>query len=67
MLLPRRDDAQQLPEEVKFAAEAKLIADIAQKAGITVTTVTEAGSASIKPQDLRENAKDMTVLVSCWE
>jgi len=32
-----------------------------------VTTVTEAGSASIKPQDLRENAKDMTVLVSCWE
>ena len=67
MLLPRSDDAQQLPDEVKFAAEAKLIADLAQKAGVTVTTVSEADSASIKPQDLRENAKDMTVLVSCWE
>ena len=26
-----------------------------------------ASSTTIKPQDLREKAKGMTVLVSCWE
>jgi hypothetical protein len=28
---------------------------------------TTASSTTIKPQDLREKAKGMTVLVSCWE
>ena len=65
MLLPRANGAQQLPDDVNFAIESKAIAAVAQAAGITVQTAVSAGL--LKPQDLREKAKDMTVLVNCWE
>ena len=65
MLLPRADGARELPEDVAFAVEAKVIADLAQKAGVSVDTTV--ASTAIKPHDLREKAKGMTVLVSCWE
>jgi S1-C subfamily serine protease len=65
MLLPRANGARELPEDVAFAVESKVIAELAQKAGVTVDTT--ASSTTIKPQDLREKAKGMTVLVSCWE
>jgi hypothetical protein len=64
-LLPRANGARELPEDVAFAVESKVIAELAQKAGVTVDTT--ASSTTIKPQDLREKAKGMTVLVSCWE
>lgn len=65
MLLPRKDGAQQLPEDVNFAVESTLIADVAQKAGVKVQTTQ--GSGVMQPEDLRAKAKGMTVLVSCWE
>ncbi len=65
MLLPRNDGAQQLPDDVNFAIEAGVITALAQELGIT--TQMAAGSGPLKPQDLREKAKGMTVLVSCWE
>ena len=65
MLLPRANGAQQLPDDVNFAIESKAIAAVAQAAGITVQSAVSAGA--LKPQDLREKAKDMTVLVNCWE
>ena len=65
MLLPRADGVQQLPDDVNFAVEATLIADVAKKAGITVQTAQDA--SALKPEDLRAKAKGMTVLVSCWE
>lgn len=65
MLLPRANGARELPEDVAFAVEAKVIADLAQRAGVSVDTTV--ASTAIKPHDLREKAKGMTVLVSCWE
>ena len=65
MLLPRADGAQQLPDDVNFAVESTAIAAVAQSAGIAVQTAATTGS--LKPQDLREKAKGMTVLVNCWE
>lgn len=65
MLLPRKEGDQQFPEDVNFALEAKAIADIAQRAGVSVNT--SSPTSTTGPQDLRETAKGMTVLVSCWE
>ncbi len=65
MLLPRNDGAQKLPEDVNFAVEAVLITEIAQKSGIEVQNAASLGT--MHPQDLREKAKAMTVLVNCWE
>jgi S1-C subfamily serine protease len=65
MLLPRADGAQQLPDDVNFAVEATLIADVARKAGVSVQTTQ--GLGALQPEDLRAKAKGMTVLVSCWD
>ncbi len=65
MLLPRADGAQQLPDDVNFAVEATLIADVARKAGVSVQTTQ--GLGTLQPEDLRAKAKGMTVLVSCWD
>ncbi len=65
MLLPRADGTRQLPDDVNFAVEATLIAQVAQKAGVAVQTTQ--GLGALQPEDLRAKAKGMTVLVSCWE
>jgi hypothetical protein len=65
MLLPRASGAQQLPDDVNFALEASRIRQVAQAAGVTLSA--SDSLTSVRALDLREKAKDMTVLVSCWE
>jgi peptidoglycan hydrolase-like protein with peptidoglycan-binding domain len=65
MLMPRQTGAQQLPDDVNFALDRKAIAEVARKAGIAVEI--DAIGSSLPPRDLRLQAQDMTVLVSCWE
>ncbi|OAN79854.1 peptidoglycan-binding protein [Sulfitobacter sp. EhC04] len=65
MLLPRATGAQELPQDVNFAVESGVIAELATSAGLTLTAGERTGA--IAPRDLRLNAQGMTVLVSCWE
>lgn len=65
MLLPRATGAQQLPDDVSFAVEASKIDEVARASGVTLSMSDTSGA--VRPLDLREKAKGMTVLVSCWE
>ncbi|MDD9721164.1 serine protease [Sulfitobacter sp. PR48] len=65
MLLPRATGAQELPENVNFAVDSAVIAELATTAGLTLKAGERTGA--IAPRDLRLNAQGMTVLVSCWE
>ncbi len=66
MLLPRAtDQGQVLPDDVAFAtSSAAILARLAQD-GVTVQTSTVQGA--LAPEDLARTARDMTVLVSCWD
>ena len=65
MLLPERSGAQQLPQDVRFAAKADAIVALLAQAGVGAN----AGSSSqgITPRGLMRLAEGMTVLVGCWE
>lgn len=70
MLMPRTDEGgRELPRDVSFALQsAAIAAALAPKAGqagaVTLTSAT--GSGTLPPEDLSKRARDMTVLVSCW-
>lgn len=65
MLLSSRDTERALPEDVRFAADARVVQDLVRQAGSS----TDAASApsQVTPATLRNRAVNMTVLVSCWE
>lgn len=65
MLMPAPDAGQQLPQDVSFALEAAVIAEVASNAGLSLTAADSSGT--ITPRDLTLAAQGMTVLVSCWE
>ena len=66
MLLPAdATSGQQLPQDVRFALQARMIAPLLDEAG--VTTPLSTGTARMAPEDLTERAAAMTVLVSCWD
>nr|WP_237267575.1 serine protease [Sulfitobacter alexandrii] len=65
MLLPRATGARELPEDVSFAVDAAVIAELASGAGLTLEASDRSGT--IAPRDLRLAAQGMTVLVSCWD
>ncbi len=65
MLMPRVSGGQQLPQDVSFALEAAVIAQVASEAGLSLTAADSAGT--VAPRDLTRAAQGMTVLVSCWE
>ena len=65
MLQTPTSGGQQLPEDVRFAVDAPVIAEAASQAGIQLAASTQSGA--IAPRDLRLAAQGMTVLVSCWE
>ena len=65
MLLPERTGAQQLPDDVRFAAKAEAIAAILNQAGVGASG--GSSSQSVAPHDLMRMAEGMTVLVSCWD
>lgn len=66
MLLPRATDpGQLLPDDVAYAASNGAIRARLAQDGITVQTAPAQGA--LAPEDLARMARDMTVLVSCWE
>lgn len=65
MLLPKAAGSPQLPEDVSFALDTAVIAEMANAAGLRLNASTSTGS--VAPRDLRLAAQGMTVLVSCWE
>lgn len=65
MLLPSANQAQQLPGDVAFAADADAIRSLLEQVGISAET--SEGSTTLSPNDLVRMAGGMTVLVSCWD
>lgn len=65
MLLPRAPGGRQLPPEVNFAADGDIIQAILVAEGLT--TRSRAGAGPVPPEDISEQARGMTVLVSCWD
>lgn len=64
MLMTRGESARQLPGSVAFAANALALAEFLSANGISALASDTA--TAIAPEDLTVLARDMTVLVSCW-
>ena len=65
MLLPRSAVVRQLPQDVRFAANHDTLIGLLTEAGRSPSvqnTVT-----AMAPEDITNQARDMTVLVSCWD
>ncbi|MXQ06692.1 peptidoglycan-binding protein [Alphaproteobacteria bacterium GH1-50] len=65
LLLPPAEDARQLPEGVVFARDTGGIAGFLEAQGI-VSPSEDSAADSMAPEDLTQRARDMTVLVTCW-
>jgi len=65
MALPRTASSRQLPADVTFAANADSIQSLLQQTGIRPST--QNTRASKAPEDITQDARAMTVLVSCWD
>jgi len=66
MLLPKVEDSgRSLPQDVQFSVDAAVIKAALEGAGIAPRRVER--TQNIAPADLSEEARDITVLVSCWE
>jgi S1-C subfamily serine protease len=65
MLLPTRAKGRQLPEDVSFAADADVVQQVLQDAGVSPAATSE--QDQVAPEVLTNRAANMTVLVSCWE
>ncbi|WP_420860775.1 trypsin-like peptidase domain-containing protein [Algirhabdus cladophorae] len=66
MLLPRDDSTgRQLPQDVQFSVDASEIGAALTQAGSAPVQVARA--QNIAAEDLRDQARGITVLVSCWE
>jgi len=65
MLLPRQTGGRALPADVSFAADGDMINAILVAEG--VRTRTQSSAAVMPPEDITVQARDMTVLVSCWD
>ena len=65
MLMPAPSGGQQLPQDVSFALESAVIAEVASTAGLSLIAADSSGT--VTPRDLTLAAQGMTVLVSCWE
>jgi len=65
MLLPRSAVVRQLPQDVRFAVNHEtlmaLLTEAGRKPAIRDTV------AEMAPEDITDQARDMTVLVSCWD
>jgi len=65
MLLPEDRGARQLPDGVRFTADAEALTALLSRAGVTANP---AGNGQpLPPETLAKRAAEMTVLVSCWE
>ncbi|MCR8726367.1 serine protease [Frigidibacter sp. ROC022] len=64
LLLPPRNDGQVLPDDAAFALSAETLAGFLAEHGLAPVAAEPAGD--IAPEVLTTRARDMTVLVSCW-
>ncbi|WP_299970626.1 serine protease [uncultured Roseobacter sp.] len=65
MLLPLREGDRGLPPDVRFARAGPAIARTLQQAGLSAASAS--GGQALDPEDIATRARNMTVLVSCWE
>ena len=65
MLLPTVESTRTLPEDVRFVSGGAAIQAALSNAGVSGSD-TEV-TATLDPVDLGNAARDMTVLVSCWD
>ncbi len=65
MLLPREGSDRQLPAEVSFAANGDVLQSLLSQSGFAISR--RDSQAPMAPEDITAMARDMTVLVSCWE
>ncbi len=65
MVLPKATSGRQLPNDVSFAAKGSAIQSFLNTAGVASNS--SASRAPVDPEDITERARDITVLVSCWE
>ena len=65
MLMPRAAGSRELPEDVSFAISQSRLLEAATAAGLSLAATS--GEPGMSPRDLTAQARDMTVLVSCWE
>ncbi len=65
MLLPKDGGTRQLPSQVNFAADGDIIQAVLVAEGVATQTRTDA--SRMPPEDITEQGRNMTVLVSCWE
>lgn len=64
LLLPPRSDGQVLPEDAAFALSAAALSGFLAAQGLAPVAADLSGD--IAPEILTRRARDMTVLVSCW-
>ncbi|MCE8439592.1 peptidoglycan-binding protein, partial [Rhodovulum sulfidophilum] len=64
MLLAAPGGARQLPEQVRYAADASAVGAFLTANGIEPRTSSATGA--LPPAELSRRAADMTVPVSCW-
>jgi hypothetical protein len=65
MLLPREGSDRQLPPDVSFAAKGEVVQSLLSQSGIASRT--HDSQAPMAPEDISAMARDMTVLVNCWD
>lgn len=65
MALPRSDQASELPSNVTFATHAKSLSGFLDAQNVLKTDSTS--EEMLAPEDISALARDMTVLVSCWD
>ena len=65
MLLPREGSDRQLPANVSFAANGQAVQSLLTQSGIS--SQRRDSQAPMAPEDITAMARDMTVLVNCWD
>jgi len=63
--LPKNSDGRQLPDEVTFAAQAGAVKVWLAENGVSAGSLVRPEVKA--PEDITAAARDMTVLVSCWD
>ena len=65
MIAARTNNGRALPEGVSFANKSSALSAFLDASGVSMSQQSE--RAQLAPEDLGTRARDMTVLVSCWD
>ncbi|MEM8978802.1 MAG: peptidoglycan-binding protein [Pseudomonadota bacterium] len=66
LLLPRPESQRQLPSDVAFARDADTLLPFLTQAGVQAT-LSDPDQLALPPEYVAQRARDITVLVKCWE